>query len=129
MKIKKKRKTNPAKEVYRPVLSQLSYKKQSFKCLTLEICMFLQTSLSSPLFFPYPLLSARFYKSKSQIFHLCSGLHMQKVRNCPLRYIIDKKVLEKIYWGKNYHATCFLFTIGILCPFHFHCMSISSFMT
>lgn len=60
-----------------------------------------QTSLSLPLFFPSPFLSARFYKSKSQIFHLCNELHMQEVRNCPFRYTIEKKVLEKIYWGKN----------------------------
>lgn len=111
--------------MYRPILSQLSYKKQSFKCLTLEIFKFLLTSLPSPLFFPDPLHSTRFYKSKIQIFRLCNELHMQKVRNCPFRYLIEKKYLKKFIGEKNnmLPAFClqlefcalFIFTV---CPFH-----------
>uniref|UniRef100_A0A8B9Q425 Uncharacterized protein n=1 Tax=Apteryx owenii TaxID=8824 RepID=A0A8B9Q425_APTOW len=36
-----------------------------------------------------------YLKSTSQILNLYNDLHMQQVRICPLRYIIDKKVLEK----------------------------------
>lgn len=55
---------------------------------------------------------------------------MQKSRICSIKYVINKKVLEKYYWGHNYYAGCFLFTIGIHCVlFHFRRVSISSFMT
>lgn len=42
-----------------------------------------------------------YLKLTSQKLNLCNELHMQKVRICPLRYIIPKKVLEKHYWGQN----------------------------
>lgn len=50
---------------------------------------------------------------------------MQKVRNCPFRYLIEKNVLEKIYWGKNNMLPafclqlefCALFILTV-CPFH-----------
>lgn len=65
----------------------------------------MHVSVNVPFFLPCSFLAPSsliaYLKSTSQILNLCNELHTQKVRICPLRYIIDKKVLEKYYWGQN----------------------------
>lgn len=117
------------KEVYRPVSSQLNCKNHSIIYLVLEI------RVSTTCFSLYPcsfLVSSALLanlKSTSQIPNLYNDLHMQQSRICYIKYVINKKVLEKYYWVHNYYAGCFLFTIGIVCFFHFRRVSTSSFMT
>lgn len=103
----------------RPLSSQLNCKNHSVLYLALEICVSTTCFSLYPCSFLVPSALLAYLKSASQIPNLYNDLHMQKSRICSIKYVINKKVLEKYYWGHNYYAGCFLFTIGIVCFFIF----------